>query len=212
MRELTKEEALRVANNLSMDDYIHHGSSRAVFDYMFEGRHCVVKIALDEGGHNQNKIERECYVEHGHEGFLAELIAFYDNILAIYEFVEVTDEQFVEEAVEYGCDATDDVECSWNEEEQEMNEVEMWRCWNYTNAEECQRVIEEYREVYNALCDYQGETSDNTQIGVNESGKAVAYDYGYIVGYEHGIIVGNIYTFLNDGIVLDELIYQIEAC
>ena len=70
--ELTPEEELAVLNEITKDDFIDNGSSRAVYYLRDE---FVVKIAMSIGGMNQNKIEKNFYAQHGHTRCFAHLYA-----------------------------------------------------------------------------------------------------------------------------------------
>lgn len=207
MKVLTKREALDLLEGVTNGDYIDNGSSRAVYDIMFEGRECVMKIALDRQGRNQNVLEANLYMQCGGT-YLANIYARYSNVFLICEKVYMYDRDFVEEVSEYGLDADSEIS-RWDDDADEEIYINLWEAYEYSSYEECQKVIDDVRDTYNYLCDYQGDTSDNNQIGYRESGEAVAYDYGYSTDQEWKDIVGKIYRHVDRGTVLEECIEYI---
>jgi hypothetical protein len=199
IKRLTFQEALGILDGISEDDFIGHGSSRAVYSVYYQGKECVMKIALDRQGRNQNVLEMKLYAEHADSGHLADIYARYSNVFMICEKVTVYDEDFVIDVTEYGSDAGDEAayHCS---EDGECGTV--WESYDFRSAEQCQKIIDDVREVYNFLCEYQGDTSDNCQIGCADNGKAVAYDYGYDTSESFHDIVGRIYRWVGNGNVL----------
>lgn len=207
MKILSKREALDLLADMTEEDYIDNGSSRAVYDVMFEGRECVMKIALDRQGRNQNVLEANLYAECGGT-YLANIYARYSNVLLICEKVYMYDRDFVENVAEYGCDADYEL-LRYDEDNDEEVYIEVWEAYDYRSCDDCQRVIDDIRDAYNYLCDYQGDTSDNNQIGYREGGEAVAYDYGYSTDQEWRDIVGKIYRHVDRGTVLEECVEYI---
>lgn len=207
MKILSKREALDLLADMTEEDYIDNGSSRAVYDVMFEGRECVMKVALDRQGRNQNVLEARLYAECGGD-YLANIYARYSNVLLICEKVYMFGAGFVENVAEYGYEAEGELS-HYDEETDEEVYVELWEAYEFNNYDDCQRVIDNVRDVYNYLCDYQGDTSDNNQIGYRESGEAVAYDYGYSTDQEWKDIVGKIYRHVDRGTVLEECVEYI---
>lgn len=202
MKILTRKEALNLLADMTNEDYIDNGSSRAVYNVMFEGRECVMKIALDRQGRNQNTLEANLYMECGGT-YLANIYARYSNVFLICEKVYMYNRDFVDNVAECGYDADGELP-RYDYEADEEDCIEVWKAYEYRSCEDCQKAIDDIRDVYNFLCDYQGDSSDNNQIGYRESGEAVAYDYGYSTDQDWEDIVGKIYRYVNQGTVLEE--------
>lgn len=200
IKRLAFQEALDILESVSEEDFIGNGSSRAVYNIHYQGKECVMKIALDRQGRNQNVLEMKLYAEHADSGNLATIYAHYSNVFMICEKVSMFDEDFVVEVTEYGNDAEDGFSyyCSDEDEEDRC----LWQVYDFRNADACQEVIDGIRDVYNYLCEYQGDTSDNCQIGCTKDGRVVAYDYGYDTSECYRDIVGNVYRWVKDGAVL----------
>ena len=94
---LTTEQELEILKNLTPDDFIGNGSSRAV--YSFCGY--VVKVAMSTGGMNQNEVEASFYGNHGYSDCFAHLYAHGEmiNIMeelddcGFYEYGDYYDEE-----------------------------------------------------------------------------------------------------------------------
>lgn len=199
IKELTEQEALEVLEPLLEEDtYIDCGSSRAVYEINWKGRHCVVKIACDREGRLQNRIE--CGLFECTEGasFLGEIYAKYNDYFHIMEYVQPYNSTFIDR-VSDGCIP----EC----EEYDNYEYNTWddRVITGTVHEDCgfkslDDMIYECRKVEDVayqLAQYSGDTADNYQIGKTADGRIVAYDYGYDTAYECCEQVGDINSFSN---------------
>lgn len=206
IRSLTKEEAFSVLNTVDFNAMIDHGSSRAVYDCVYAGKKCVIKIGLDDGGHNQNVLECSVYERFGDSGKLAEIYARYGNVFLVCEKVEVISCDFAETVLEWGEDADADVTL-WEEDGERV--VPLWEHINFSSEKECQTLIDKMRDVYCLLEDIQGCTSDNEQLGINENGDVVAYDYGYDTEFHYNVLVGRIYKYLRDDAVKSEVFNQV---
>ena len=207
IRSLTKEEALLVLHTVDFSAIINHGSSRAVYDCFYGGKNCVIKIGLDDGGHNQNVLECSVYERFGDSGKLAEIYARYGNVFLVCEKVEVISSDFAETVLEWGDDADANVTV-WEEDGYERV-VPLWERADFSSEEECQALINKMRDVYCLLEDIQGSTSDNEQLGINENGDVVAYDYGYDTEFHYDILVGRVYKYVVDDAVENEVFNQV---
>ena len=162
--ELTPEEELAVLNEITKDDFIDNGSSRAVYYLRDE---FVVKIAMSIGGMNQNKIEKNFYAQHGHTRCFAHLYAT-GVMINIMEML--SDCQYYDP----------DAYCSpyFGDEEDEDLTAE---------AEMISNLI----EMANDYTGYYG--GDNGQIGFSQiDGVFKLYDYGYSTDYERKTIVDSV--------------------
>lgn len=206
---LTKEQAFEILDNLIESDMIGHGSSRAVYDYVWNGKPCVVKIGVDVGGHNQNVLEVNVYNEHcGRGRFLAEIYARYGNLMLVCEKVSPLNSSFAEGVLDCGLEADSEINY-YDSDTEDYTNMELWKYYDFRSYEECDKLIDKMREVYWELEEIQGCTSDNEQLGIAEDGSVVAYDYGYDIAVDH-TIVGCIYNWVNRKTVLDECYEQVE--
>lgn len=135
-------------------NFIGNGGGRLVFEHPFyEDR--VVKVAMGEGGVNQNKLEIRTYLDYaGCYDIFANIFGFEDLVLEM-EKVAPYDIDNLDEEDEY-----EDYEAAW--------------------------------DTKYLLDDILGETADNQQLGKNEDGKWVAYDYGYTPEFETSTQVSDI--------------------
>jgi hypothetical protein len=119
----------------------------------------VLKVAMDKQGRRQNANEVYVYGKEGNQS-LAEIYA-YGNFIVVMELVD-------EHSMEYCQDI-------------------------YYECEELKYTDKEYLEVLNAITlleEYNGSTDDNFQMGTSRNtGRIVAFDYGYSKEYNHGEIV-----------------------
>ena len=152
VKRLTVEEEVKVLK--SCDDFVGNGSSRATYFGEYEGHKVAVKVFLDIGGHTQSEAEVNVFENSGIQNMIAEVYAIGHNCIV----TEIIDEIAL---------SSDDIEAeSYDELEYEcVSEEEYWECV----------------EVYRALCDLCGYTSDNAQIGYSQIRDCfVAYDFGYM--------------------------------
>lgn len=169
---LQEKQAIRYLRH-NMDLFIASGSSRAVFSVDNDLKEilniktdvpCIIKMSLGIGGYRQSKREYEVFKYMG-ERYLAEIFAR-GSILTVMEQVD-TDWDFYEFYEYNNCDVEDHLTEIYGEE---------------TDTAEYQKNYKIYSaaaEVVYALEDYLGTTADNAQIGVADSGRVVAYDYGF---------------------------------
>ena len=119
----------------------------------------VLKVAMDKQGRRQNANEVYVYGKEGNQS-LAEIYA-YGNFVVVMEMVN-------ENSMEYYQDI-------------------------YYECSEFEYTEKEYLEVLNAITlleEYNGSTDDNFQMGTSRNtGRIVAFDYGYSKEYNHGEIV-----------------------
>jgi hypothetical protein len=124
----------------------------------------VLKVAMDKQGRRQNANEVYVYGKEGNQS-LAEIYA-YGNFIVVMELVD-------EHSMEYCQDI-------------------------YYECEELKYTDKEYLEVVDAielLEEYNGSTDDNFQMGTSRNtGRIVAFDYGYSKEYNHGEIVSGTFA------------------
>lgn len=159
MKRLSVEQEKNLIKKaLELGEHLGKGSSRVVFDL---GDGTVLKVAVDEGGMNQNAYETNLYFEHAGT-YLAKVLA-YGKYTIVMEKVDDFDVWTAQEII----DATT--------EPQDSN-------FYQRNFEIDASVAFDLRDVYDFLCDIHGPSADNAQIGtVIRDGvmTAVAYDYGF---------------------------------
>jgi hypothetical protein len=157
--------------------FIGSGSSRAVFS-IDEGLakilgtlpfDCIIKMSLGLGGYRQSVLEYNTYCNYEElQPCLATIVAR-GSIFTVMESVD-TNYDFYEFYDCYDCDAEEMVN-EWYDEDEDGN---------YPDGYE--RDIKFYnqaRDVIYQLEEYFGNTSDNCQLGLTDSGDLVAYDYGF---------------------------------
>lgn len=185
MRILTKREEIVILKMLDIEDNLGYGSSRfviecpiAVYNYLSldKSTRYVIKLAIGHGGFNQHEREVEVWTECHNKNFLAEIVAA-GHFISIMEEVEV-------------CDYMDfaDYVSDYNEDDYTAEEVaENWLSYDDEDPEdpEYSHTVEVYTKVAETirfLAVYNGDTSDNGQLGWTKDGRCVAYDYGFISG------------------------------
>lgn len=194
-KELTMEQALSVLEHLAMNESLFedNGSSRAVYHILHDNKEYVVKLAGDKQGRKQNEIERELFNNVGSQGFLAPIVWAYQDIMLICHYVEVLDFDLVEEAY---CSSPDDF-VDWARQ--------YYYCDEFESREKILSLYDDICKVVRSLEDYQGETSDNYQIGYNSHdfgtgvNQIVAYDYGYTTAIPRNEQVGSVEGYLSFG-------------
>lgn len=195
IKELTREQALEVLEHI-WESYEDYGSSRLVHAIKYNGKYYAVKIIADNQGRHQNRTEINLFEEHGDEKFLNPIRWAYKDLMIICDYVYPIEYDLVDAAYNRGPDEFYEMCNDWFE------------C-DYT-YEEAEELGAEISYVVNCLENYQGETSDNYQIGYNENdfgiGKkcVVAYDYGYTSGVSNSIQVGSIHRYLPNSCDDDE--------
>ena len=201
IKQLTKEQALEVLEHI-WESYEDYGSSRLVHAIKYNGKYYAVKIIADNQGRHQNRTEIELFERHGDEKFLNPIRWAYKDLMIICDYVYPIDYDLVDAAYNRGPDAFHALSNDWFDCE-------------YT-AEESEFLCEDMAYVVSCLENYQGDTSDNYQIGYNENGFGigerciVAYDYGYTSGVSNSIQVGHISRYLPNSCGDDESnVYEI---
>lgn len=148
---------------------IGHGASRFVFPIdtkqLIEAgleldinKRYVVKVAIGIAGINQNNVESTVFRYNGSE-YLAE-IPYIGHYVEIMEYVKPLPDSVRDGADEY-----------YFEDFYPYVEDDL----TYKEASLCFDVIQELNSI-------NGQTSDNGQLGYNDNGDIVAYDYGYLSG------------------------------
>ena len=146
---------------------IGHGASRFVFPIdtkqLIEAgleldinKRYVVKVAIGIAGINQNNVESTVFRYNGSE-YLAE-IPYIGHYVEIMEYVEPLPDSVRNWADEYY------FEDFYEQVADDLTKSEASRCFD---------VIQELNNI-------NGCTSDNGQLGYNDNGDIVAYDYGYL--------------------------------
>ena len=188
------------------DSYLGRGSARLVYlldPYQDEShadvlkiaglpcdRSYVLKVALGVGGMNQNGREINAFLEYGNAYPLAEIYRS-GKFIEIMEYVEPIDDEYRDiDPYDFDClesfyDELNGVQEAYaeflNDLDPAVEDAEDFE-YNDFNAIFKKREV---TEVWHALCelaDLFGETSDNAQLGYNDAGELVCYDYGYQVG------------------------------
>lgn len=148
---------------------IGHGASRFVFPIdtkqLIEAgleldinKRYVVKVAIGIAGINQNNVESTVFRYNGSE-YLAE-IPYIGHYVEIMEYVEPLPDSVRNWADEYY------FEDFYEQVADDLTKSEASRCFD---------VIQELNNI-------NGCTNDNGQLGYNDNGDIVAYDYGYLSG------------------------------
>ena len=210
-RDLTNAEEkllLAMAKKIHSIDkkYYGRGSSRVVYlldpmqneehlDYIrdaglpADGRAYVIKVALGVGGMNQNMREVKAFLEYGFKYPLAHIYRS-GKFVEVMEVVDIIDPEYRDsEIYDYGCfedyyDMLNNVEGAYQEylsdldPETEEDNFEFNDSQAYFKKSEVLKVW----EISCELADIFGETSDNLQLGYNNQGVLVCYDYGYVIG------------------------------
>lgn len=190
MKKLTFVEEINILKEIidNAYEYVGHGSSRAVYLYGDQ----IVKIALDEGGINQNKREVELFEEHGGE-HLAEIYAVGKYII-VMEYIEEMREDA--EWLMY----RDDFKYIYFKRNNKVCFIKRPVFLNKSDK----KIL----AACNFLTYVNGNSSDSCQVGLSDSGAIKAFDYGYLVG-EGDSSIGSIsdygdyendYAFLEVGI------------
>lgn len=192
MKELSLEE-FKVVMRRCMDEeysYSDQGSSRAVFEVNYGDKWYVAKFAGDKQGRLQNRIELEAYEDYGDEYYLCPIVAHFEDVLLVCEYVTTIEIDVVEKADT----------CELEEFKEYMEE------WNeyYSKEYNLEDLYESIREVVCSISTIQGDTSDNYQLGFGYKGcglyNIVCYDYGYdTINYENCDVVGNMEEYINWG-------------
>ena len=181
IRQLNREEFDMLIETIKDDErsYIGNGSSRAVYRVEYCGHSYAVKIAGQQEGRAQNQIEMDLYEDHG-DRFLNPILAAYKDILLVCNEIDPLDTDIVEEA--------------WrNDEVEDFIEAVSWADW-YT-YDELVDLWENCRATVEFLTEYQGDTWDNFQVGIDYDGRVVAYDYGYVSNVDG--LVGDIESLID---------------
>lgn len=209
-RQLTNQEEVELLECVKVlqqyDSYLDRGSARVVYlldPYQEEShadalkiaglpcdRSYVIKVALGVGGMNQNGREVNSFLQYGNNYPLAQIFRS-GKFVEIMEYVEPIAEEYRDASpYDFECledfydelnnvaDAYHEFLCDLDSEEEDPDDF----TFNDMNATFKKREV---TEVWHALCelaDLFGETSDNTQLGYNNDGELVCYDYGFMCG------------------------------
>lgn len=210
MKELTFEEFVYLLNN-KCDNFEDNGSSRAVFNFCYEGVEYVIKLAGDRQGRCQNRIERDYYKDSGEASYLNPIVAYFQDIMLVSEWVNVMDcsvaeaayekneEDFIEWCIEYAEDYAFD-------------------CMGVETKDDAAQLYNDLNVVMDNLAERLDDSSDNYQLGTNPNGNGygvfniVSYDYGFDANEEcnRNDMIGNIESYLHyDNIDNSELFDRI---
>lgn len=179
MEKLTREQEKELLRAIKRN-HIGHGSSRTVFRHPFN-RKLAIKIAIGDGGKNQNKTEIE--VNQKLPQYTNTIHAYGENII-VCDLI-IRDWRNKIDMLYYGG--------SWSEDKRKF--------FKETEKAIIQEIIEELDEI-------NGDTADNYQIGKTINGKIVAYDYGFIshCGLNHQVDFLNHNDYTNSAkIALEQL-------
>lgn len=194
VERLTKQEEIDLLNRLADEGkFYDNGSSRAV--YVLDDK-TVVKIALDDEGKYQNRMEVDIYQKYDKLDILADIHS-YGEFIVVMERVRVIPNEVVEFALE--------------RDEEDFTELisESYSDSNYTSEDRDDMIA-----IVGDLDSILGETTDNYQLGYNTYGGVVSYDYGYDTENHDLCVSGLIGRFLhkytNRGLIL-EVVSRLEA-
>lgn len=154
MKKLTIEEETKILQSITKK-YLGHGSSRTVFRHPFN-RKLAIKIAIGDGGKEQNQTEIE----------INQIIPEYTNTIHAYGENIIICDLLVRN---YDRDVDRLYWSDWEDKKSKLS------------AEDIQTI----KNVFEKLNEVNGNTADNSQIGRNINGKIVAYDYGFISDKGH---------------------------
>lgn len=161
-------------------EYIGAGSSRAVFG-LDRYPEFVVKIAIDKEGRQQNDTELRTFFNTNYG--LADIYATGFSII-IMERVEVIDTNWrMDDIISAFYDDVLDLEMQYWDEDGEYDEDAETSVFDYLSRDLdiklTRKQLEEFVEVVEHLSNFLGDTPDNYQLGINQWGQVVAYDYGF---------------------------------
>ena len=156
--EMNKEiNLLKFLGTLTAGKILGAGSSRVVFS--LPNSNLVLKLGCGHGGIHQNNREVELYEQYGEDYPLGRIIAAGKFCVLMENITPVSE-----------CYRDVDDLSEWTPE-QLADEYEV-------DYDEAQDVI----DAVSALDNINGYTSDNAQVGYNQLGQMVAYDYGFESG------------------------------
>ena len=179
IRELTYEEMRVILNDISENEFEANGSSRAVYSYYCGGKQYAVKLAIGIHGERQTALECERYEDCPDR--LAHIYARYGNHMIISEWVSN-----IWEIVDY-------YTCGRRGIMEEEEHAKFAENQGYTE-QQLNEICDGIEDTLNVMYDLQGDTSDNEQIGINDNGEVVAFDYGYTEG-EFKRLAGNLSNY-----------------
>jgi hypothetical protein len=176
VERLSYDEERNLLNALLEDEaeILGHGSSRIVVEL---NKDKVVKIALSAEGIAQNNAEYNCFCDgENQDHYVAEIYAMGAMVLISERLTPI-------------CDGS----------QEELDE------WIDNLPEEKQdAAISRSDEVVDYLCSLFGTTDDNYQLGCNNDGLIMAYDYGFdSSSNDLDSIVGNIRDLYDEDIFED---------
>lgn len=168
-RELTIKEEIQILKELRKhSSYLDNGSSRIVYTFN-DG--FVYKVAFDEQGQFQNRVEVDNFKTYGNE-YLAK-IKTYGKYIVVMEEVEVIPYDFLERLV-------------LEEEMEYYDDHEILEEFGFSR-----KVFEQAEETYEFLEGVNGHTYDNIQLGL-AGDRVVSFDYGYISGEQRRSVSPNL--------------------
>lgn len=191
-RYTKEEEQAIIAKFVNEDNYIHAGSSRAVYDGETDQ---VIKVALDREGRVQNQNEINFYKQHGETGFFARIYG-YGEFIVVMEYVDTDERGLMSDFWEY-------YECSDDTENLDDDFFENWLGidMEHENLEYIKKIEAKYAEVHKAFVFMTDEldnwTGDNDQIGLTPDGYKF-YDYGYNTEYDRKSQVGSMRDIIDN--------------
>lgn len=148
--------------------------SQEFFDKLNEkfGTHDIlsfmVKIAFGAGGMNQNILETSAYENYGSDAPIARVYAVGD-VIEIMEVLTLAEESEIlreDGTLDFG---------SWEEYDEFLYNDYSPVSYKLLNR----ALLEEMFNTMWELANYFGETSDNAQLGLNDDGDILCFDYGY---------------------------------
>ena len=176
MERLTVEQEKELLQRVyAQDDFLDNGGGRMVFgcpeDIDIPGVEgdAVVKIALGDAGLCQNEAEVDFYEAHCQDIDLARIYAV-GRVCIVMERVDTSLTDYIRDWLDGDLDDEDAAECFAEE-------------GGYTPGQ-TEELLEQASMLKSDLDDCIGSTSDNGQIGMNEDGCLVAYDYGFDPDYD----------------------------
>lgn len=173
---LTVDEEKTILSQLMSCEEIGQGSSRTVFrpndelckmPFFQKHPNCVIKLGYGCGGWVQNNRELKFFTKFGNSAPLAWIYAYGQSIIIMEEVGGLgLDRDSIDEAWNCGCDADEFVDTIYE--------------WYGDDDEELdERLLYSIYYAYSDLTELFGCTEDNSQIGLTDDGRVVAYDYGY---------------------------------
>lgn len=203
IKRLSLEQESKILESLidfaaSGDAVLHNGSSRVVFcdvdaytysllsDFVPVGRDIVIKINMGSAGAIQSQQERDVYesADETQVEYLADIYC-YGNCIQVMEAVLLDGDLYDIADDVYYCLQQDDI---YDNTDFAIQVARSYYCIDYDkelNEEQTAFVndnfndIIEIRNCISLISELIGWTGDLTQLGKNQDGEVVLYDYGY---------------------------------